>query len=79
LLCTFRQTGTQQTRDLLDESIGGDKGVVFASELLDQLLVLVEFLEVVSGHGINAVVLSTIDIMLITEDAVVGSSVSDWT
>jgi hypothetical protein len=66
---TFRETRTQQTRDLLDESVGGDKGIVFAGKLLDQLLVLVEFLEIVGGHGVDAVVLGSVDVMLVTEDA----------
>jgi len=41
------QTGTQETGDLLDQGVGGYEGVVLASELLDQLLVLVELLQVV--------------------------------
>jgi hypothetical protein len=40
------ETRSEKTRNLLDEGIGGDKGVVLASELLDELLVLVELLQV---------------------------------
>jgi hypothetical protein len=54
---------------LLDQGIGCDKGVVLACKLLDQLLVLVELLQVIRGHGINTTVLGTIDIMLVTENA----------
>jgi hypothetical protein len=36
------QTGTQETWDLLDQSIRRDKGVVLARQLLDELFVLVE-------------------------------------
>lgn len=68
---TLGKTGTQETRNLLDESLGSDEGIVLASELLDQLLVLVELSQILSGHGVNTEVLSTIDIMLITENAVV--------
>lgn len=42
------ETRTQETRDLLDESIGGDESVVLACELLDELLVLVELLQVLT-------------------------------
>jgi hypothetical protein len=37
----FGETWSEETRDLLDERVGRDEGVVFASELLDELLVLV--------------------------------------
>lgn len=55
---------------MLDERVGSDEGIVLARELLDQLLVLVELLEIVGGHGIDTTVLSTIDIVLVTENAV---------
>jgi hypothetical protein len=55
---------------LLDESIGSDEGIVLAGKLLDQLLVLVELLQVIGRHGINTTVLGTIDIMLVTENAI---------
>lgn len=66
---TLGQTRTQETGDLLDQSLGSDEGVVLASELLDQLLVLVELLEIVGGHGVNATVLGTVDIVLVTKNA----------
>lgn len=66
---TLGETRTQQTGNLLDEGVGSDEGVVLASELLDELLVLVELLQVLSGHGVNSTVLGTVDIVLVTENA----------
>ena len=40
-LAGLGETGAEETRDLLDEGVGGDEGVVLAGELLDELLVLV--------------------------------------
>ena len=39
---TLGETRTEQTGDLLDESLGGKESVVLLCELLDELLVLVE-------------------------------------
>jgi len=72
---TLGETRTQETRDLLDERVGSDEGIVLLSELLDELLVLVQLLQVVRGHGIDTKVLGTIDIVLVTEDA--AANVSD--
>ena len=66
---TLGKTGTEETRNLLDESLGSDEGIVLASKLLDELLVLVELLQVIGGHGVNTTVLGTIKIVLVTEDA----------
>jgi hypothetical protein len=46
-LASFRETGTEETGDLLDEGIGGDEGVVLAGEFLDELFVFVKLLEIV--------------------------------
>lgn len=67
---TLGKTGTQETRDLLDQGVGSNEGIVLARELLDELLVLVQLLQVVRAHGVDTTVLSTIDIMLVTENAV---------
>ena len=67
---TLGKTGTQETGNLLDQGVGSDESIVLACELLDQLLVLVELLQVISGHGVNTTVLGTIDIVLITENAI---------
>jgi len=66
---SLTQTRTKETRDLLDERVGGDEGIIFARQLLDELFVLVEFLQVVGRHGIDAVMLRSIDVVLVTEDA----------
>ena len=63
------KTRTQETRDLLDESLGSNEGIVLASKLLDELLVLVELLQVIGGHGINTTVLGSVEIVGITENA----------
>lgn len=68
-MLTLGETRTQETGNLLDEGVGCDEGVVLASKLLDQLLVLVELLQVIRGHGINTTMLRTIDIMLVTQNA----------
>lgn len=66
---SFGQTRTEKTRDLLDQAVGGEEGVVLAGEFLNQFLVLVELLQVVGGHCIDAMVLASIDIVLITKNA----------
>lgn len=65
---TLGQTGTQETGNLLDEGVGSKEGIVLASKLLDELLVLVELLQVISRHGIDAVVLGTVEIVLVTKN-----------
>lgn len=70
LTLTLGETGTQETRNLSDQGVRGKESIVLACELLDELLVLVELLQVVRGHGIDAEMLSTVDIMLVTENAI---------
>ena len=65
----LRQTRSKKTRNLLDEGIRRDESIVLARKLLDQFLVLVEFLQVISGHGINTEVFRAIEIVLVAEDA----------
>ncbi len=67
-MVTFGETRTEKTRDLLDQGIRRQESVVLACQLLDELLVLVQLLEIVGGHGVDAVVLGSIDVMLVTED-----------
>ena len=66
---TLRKTGPEETRDLLDESLGGKESVVLLGELLDKLLVLVELLQVVNGHVLEVDLLSTVDVGGIGENA----------
>lgn len=49
-LARLGETGTEQTGNLLDEGLRGKESVVLLSELLDELLVLVELLQVLNGH-----------------------------
>ena len=42
ILRTLGETGTKKTRDLLDESLRGQEGVVLLCELLNELFVLVK-------------------------------------
>ena len=74
---TLRETGPQKTRDLPHEHVRGDEGVVLARQLLDQLLVLVELLQIVGRHRVDAVVLGSIDVMLISENAI-GRSATNF-
>ena len=69
---TLGKTGTQETRDLLDQGVGSNEGIVLASELLDELLVLVQLLQVIGAHGVDTTVLGTINIMLITKNAIIN-------
>jgi hypothetical protein len=48
------QTRTQDTGDLLEDRTGGQESVVLLGELLDDLLVLVELLQVLDGHSVDA-------------------------
>jgi len=66
---TLGETGAEQTGDLLDQGVGSDEGIVLASKLLDELLVLVELLEIIGAHGVDTAVLGTVDIVLVTENA----------
>jgi hypothetical protein len=47
------ETGSEETRDLLDEGVGRDEGIVLACKLLDQFLVLVTGGRYVS-HGLSS-------------------------
>ena len=44
--------------------------VVLPRKLLYEFLVLIELLQVVTGHSIGAMVLGAVDVMLITKDTV---------
>lgn len=63
------KTGTEQTGDLLDQSLGSKEGVVLLGELLDKLLVLVQLLQVVNGHELEADGLGLINVVLIGQNA----------
>jgi len=63
------KTGTEQSRDLLDQSLGSKEGVVLLGELLDELLVLVELLQVINGHVLKLDLLGSVNVSGIGENA----------
>jgi hypothetical protein len=67
---TLGKTRSQETRNLLDQSLRSNEGIVLASKLLDELLVLVELTEVLSGHAVDAMVLSTVKVVLVTKNTI---------
>jgi len=68
-LASLGETGAKETRNLLDERLGRQEGIVLLSELLDELLVLVELLQIVSGHVLELDLLCTIDVSGISKNA----------
>ena len=42
MFLTFGETWTKETGNLLDEGLGSKESIIFYSELLDELLVLVQ-------------------------------------
>lgn len=64
------KTGSEKAGNLLDETVGSEESIVLVGKLLDELLVPVQLLEVLSGHAIDAVVLSTVEIVLVTKNTV---------
>jgi len=70
-LAGFGKTGTQETRDLLDQSLRSEESVVLLSELLDELLVLVQLLQVLNGHEGKLLIelLSPVDVGGVGENA----------
>lgn len=67
-LTSLGETRTEQTGDLLDKGLRGNEGVVLLSQLLDELLVLVELLQVLNRHSVNTSTLSTVAVNSVTED-----------
>ncbi|GMT00836.1 hypothetical protein PENTCL1PPCAC_23010, partial [Pristionchus entomophagus] len=63
------ESRTENTRDLLDERLGSEEGIVALGELLDELLVLVQLLEVVSVHAGKAAGIGLVTMLLISEHA----------
>lgn len=65
----FVETRTQQTGDLFDEDFGSKESVVFLGELLDELLVLVQFLEIFNGHTVKTDFLGLIVVKSVSKNA----------
>mmetsp|Transcript_19687 Transcript_19687/g.54751 ORF Transcript_19687/g.54751 Transcript_19687/m.54751 type:complete len:253 (-) Transcript_19687:313-1071(-) len=68
-LSCLGQTWSQQTWDLLDHVGGGDEEIVALGQLLDELLVLVELLEVLDAHVVDADTVGLLAMGGVTEDA----------
>ena len=62
------QSRTKKPRDLLDQSIRGHESIVRLGQLLHLLLVLVQLLQVISGHVLEASSLGFITVSLVTKD-----------
>jgi hypothetical protein len=67
-LTNLVETRTQETGDLLDQSLGGKESIVLLGELLDELLVLVELLKIVNRLEFHTGTLSLVTVESITED-----------
>ena len=63
------ETWTQESGDLLDQSVRGKEGVIALGQLLHLLLVLVQLLQVVRGHGGHPDGFGLVNMLLISEDA----------
>jgi len=68
-LASLVETGAQQTRNLLDERLRSEEGVVALGELLHQLLVLVELPQRFSIHAWEVVGFRLIAMLLVTKNA----------
>ena len=66
---TLGETRAEETRDLLDEGLRGEEGVVLLGELLDELLVLIELFQVVDGLVLKVDLLRTVDVGGVGENA----------
>merc|ERR1719504_492071 len=53
-LSSLVETWTQKPWDLLDQSVRGKESVILLGQALNLLLVLVQLLQVISGHEVNA-------------------------
>ena len=63
------QTRSQQTWNLLDQRLWSKESIVALGQLLDQFLLLVQLLEVISAHEGDVLGLGLIAMVLITENA----------
>mmetsp|Transcript_38709 Transcript_38709/g.91706 ORF Transcript_38709/g.91706 Transcript_38709/m.91706 type:complete len:239 (+) Transcript_38709:172-888(+) len=63
------EAGTQETGDHLDDRLRRQESLVLFGELLHQLLVLVELLQLLNVHGVDANCLGLFAVLDITQDA----------
>lgn len=76
-LAGLGETGAEETGDLLDHVVGGEEEVVTLGELLDELLVLVELLEVLNTHVVDADAVGLLAMDGVTEDAALEVGAGD--
>jgi hypothetical protein len=67
-LTNLVETRTQETGNLLDQSLRGKESIVLFGELLDELLVLVELLEIVNRLELHTSTLSLVTVESIAKD-----------
>jgi hypothetical protein len=72
-LSSLVQSWSQKTRNESENGLRGEEGVVLLGELLDELLVLVEFLQSLNITEVNSVLLGLVDVMGISQNAEVHS------
>lgn len=63
------ETGSHQTRKLLDQGIRGEESVVLLGQLADQLLVLVQVGDLLHVHAGNTLLLADLLVLVVHEDA----------
>ena len=63
------KAGAQKPWDLLDERVGGEEGIILLGQSLDLLLVLVQLLQVISGHEVDTLGLGLVTMLLVTQQA----------
>mmetsp|Transcript_2639 Transcript_2639/g.5979 ORF Transcript_2639/g.5979 Transcript_2639/m.5979 type:complete len:247 (+) Transcript_2639:252-992(+) len=68
-LARLVQAGTQQTGDLRDQHLRGQESVVLLGEFLDEFLVLVEFLECLDVHEVDARLARLLAVHSVAQDA----------
>ena len=76
-LASLGKAGAKDTRNLFDEGSRGEEVVVLLGELLDQLLVLVELLQVINCHFIDAKLVSFLTMLLVAKNADCGVGLWD--
>merc|ERR1719498_1661812 len=76
-LAGLGKTGAEETGDLLDHVVGGEEEVVTLGKLLDELLVLVELLEVLNAHVVDADAVGLLAMDGVTEDAALEVGAGD--
>merc|ERR1740137_159563 len=68
-LSSLVQTGSQKPGDLLDQSVRSKESIKLLGKLLNLLLVLIQLLEVISGHAVHAQGVGLVTMLLISEEA----------